>query len=218
MLLCCLTYQNVFGVLDAFCSELPVFLREHFNGMYRTDVYFISKLLVEVPFYIFLPTMFTAIAYYMIGFDPNVFSFLKSAGILVLVTYICSGIGYVLSCAAASITVALLLAPVAIFPFFLFGGFLVRPGSGVAFLRWLQHISWFYYGYESLAIIQLEKIDHIECGRRDNTTCPANGHAVLEALNFDKDNFSYDILALGAIALAISIIGYLALLAKTIRR
>ncbi|CAG0919855.1 unnamed protein product, partial [Notodromas monacha] len=27
-----------------FCQELPIFLREHFNGMYRVDVYFLSKM------------------------------------------------------------------------------------------------------------------------------------------------------------------------------
>lgn len=30
-----MTFQNMFGVVNVFCVELPIFLREHFNGMYR---------------------------------------------------------------------------------------------------------------------------------------------------------------------------------------
>jgi hypothetical protein len=33
---------------QTFCVELPIFLREHNNGMYRVDTYFISKMLAEV--------------------------------------------------------------------------------------------------------------------------------------------------------------------------
>ena len=35
---------------QVFPVELPVFLREHKNGMYRTDVYYLAKTLSEVGF------------------------------------------------------------------------------------------------------------------------------------------------------------------------
>ena len=34
--------------LKTFPVELPVFMREHKNGMYRTDVYFLTKTIAEV--------------------------------------------------------------------------------------------------------------------------------------------------------------------------
>lgn len=42
----------IYWLLKVFCQELPIFLREHFNGMYRTDVYFLSKTLAELPLYV----------------------------------------------------------------------------------------------------------------------------------------------------------------------
>jgi hypothetical protein len=39
-------FYNFFS--QTFCVELPIFLREHNNGMYRVDIYFVSKMLAEV--------------------------------------------------------------------------------------------------------------------------------------------------------------------------
>ncbi|XP_011645073.1 protein white isoform X3 [Pogonomyrmex barbatus] len=66
-----MTFQNVFAVINVFCAELPIFLREHKNGMYRTDVYFICKTLAEAPIFLAIPLIFTAIVYPMIGLYPN---------------------------------------------------------------------------------------------------------------------------------------------------
>ncbi|CAG2114057.1 unnamed protein product [Medioppia subpectinata] len=48
LLLSNITFQNIFGVITTFCIEMPVFLREHNNGMYRVSAYFVSKILAEV--------------------------------------------------------------------------------------------------------------------------------------------------------------------------
>lgn len=48
LLLLNLSLQNAFAVVNVFCQELPVFLREHGSGMYRVDAYFFCKNLAEV--------------------------------------------------------------------------------------------------------------------------------------------------------------------------
>ena len=50
VLLTNISFGNVFAVVNIFCSELPVFKREHYGGMYRVDAYFIAK---QVSFTIF---------------------------------------------------------------------------------------------------------------------------------------------------------------------
>ena len=37
-----------FTLTQTFCSELSIFLREHNDGMYRVDTYFLSKQAAEV--------------------------------------------------------------------------------------------------------------------------------------------------------------------------
>lgn len=58
---------GVLGVLQVFPLELPVFHREHTNGMYRPSAYYLAKSIAELPFQIFFPAMFVSITYWMIG-------------------------------------------------------------------------------------------------------------------------------------------------------
>jgi hypothetical protein len=51
VLFLCITnssFSNLFGVINSFPAEIPIFLREHQNRMYRTVNYYLAKTLVEV--------------------------------------------------------------------------------------------------------------------------------------------------------------------------
>jgi hypothetical protein len=76
-----------------FCAEIPIFLREHFNGMYRVDVYFLCKTLVEVPVFATLPIIFTCIAYYPVGLNPSVLCFFVANVVVMLVANVAVSYG-----------------------------------------------------------------------------------------------------------------------------
>ncbi len=78
---------------QAITGELPIFLREHFNGMYRTDVYFISKSLADLPLFIILPFIFISIPYFAIGLNPAADRFFIASGIIILVANVASAFG-----------------------------------------------------------------------------------------------------------------------------
>ncbi|EFN66383.1 Protein white [Camponotus floridanus] len=122
----CMTFQNVFAVINVFCAELPIFLREHRNGMYRTDVYFICKTLAEAPIFLAIPLMFTIIVYPMIGLYPDVRHFCITASVLTLVANVSTSFGYLISCISNNVTTALSVGPPVIIPFLLFGGFFLN--------------------------------------------------------------------------------------------
>lgn len=73
--------------------ELPVFLREHFNGMYRTDIYFLCKTTADIPVYIVFPFLFVAIPYYAIGLNPDVGRFFIACGIVILLANVATSFG-----------------------------------------------------------------------------------------------------------------------------
>lgn len=210
-----MTFQNVFSVVNVFCLELPIFMREHGNGMYRTDVYFLAKTLAEFPLYLLFPTMFVAICYFMIGLNPDFYAFLVCVGIVILVANSAASFGYMTSCSSSSVNVALAITAPAIIPFMLFGGFFLNSGSVPVWLEWLQYLSWFNYANEALCINQWQNIDYIDC--QGSPACPPNGTVVLNTLNYHVDNFGVDIGALAILLVGYRLLAYLILLIKTYR-
>jgi len=88
VLLTNISFGNIFAVVNIFCSELPIFKREHYGGMYRVDTYFIAKQLVDLPLYLVEPVILTSILYWMVGLNPDVLRFFVACGIILLVTQV----------------------------------------------------------------------------------------------------------------------------------
>ena len=128
-----------FAVCNVFCEELPIFLREHFNGMYRTDAYFLTKQLVELPLYILEPLIVMTILYWMVGLNPDPVRYIIGCGIILLVVQVVLSLGYFMSCIAPNIDIALAIAPVLIIPFMIFGGFYLNSGYFFDQLRYIDN-------------------------------------------------------------------------------
>ncbi|KAG5327518.1 WHITE protein, partial [Pseudoatta argentina] len=211
-----MTFQHVFAVINVFCAELPIFLREHKNGMYRTDVYFICKTLAEAPIFLVIPMIFTAIVYPMIGLYPDVKHFFVATAIVALVGNVSTSFGYLISCISNRVSVALSVGPPVIIPFLLFGGFFLNTASVPSYFVWFSYLSWFRYGNEALLINQWSEIDSIAC-TRSNVTCPKSGRMILQTFNFKKEDFWMDIICLFALIIAFRFLAFFALLSKTFR-
>ncbi|KAF2358413.1 ABC-2 type transporter [Trinorchestia longiramus] len=216
LLLTNMTFQNVFGVINTFCVQVPVFLREHFNGMYRTDVYFLAKTAAELPFYIVLPFIFCSITYYMVGFGGTVINFFTCAAIIVLVANISTSFGYMVSCVANNLNMALAMAVPLVIPLMLFGGFFLNNGSTPDWLSWVRYASWFSYGNEALLINQWRSVEVIPSS--GNYTRFPSGEAVLKFLNFDQGSIFIDVCCLVLLLLLYRTLAFLGLLSKTFRR
>jgi len=213
-----ISFGNIFAVCNAFCSELPIFLREHFNGMYRTDVYFLAKQLVELPLYIVEPLIVFTILYWMVGLNPAADKFFIGAAIVLLVVQVVLSLGYLLSCLAPNVDIALAIAPVFIIPFMLFGGFYLNTGSVPIWLSWLKYLSWFLYGFEALLINQWSSVEGIACSSNSILPCLSTGEQVLDTLAFDKANFWRDIMMLVILAAVIRIVAFIVLFMKARRK
>ena len=128
LLLTNMTFANMFSVVNVFCMELPIFLREHFNGMYRTDVYYLTKQIAELPLFIITPIMFNAIYYYLVGLNNDLDRFCFACLILLLVVQVVVSFGYFISCLAPNLQVALAIGPTLVIPMLIFGGFFLNGG------------------------------------------------------------------------------------------
>jgi len=218
-----MTFSNMFAVVNVFCRELPIFLREHFNGMYRTDTYFLSKQFAELPLFLVTPLIFCSIMYFMVGLDPKVDKFFINVGIVELVVQVVVSFGYFISCLSSSVDVALGIAPAIIVPFMLFGGFFLNNESVPVWLDWIKHLSWFKYSNSGLLINQWTGIDNITCPaipamREANIPCISTGEQVLVQLGFADDEMWFNCLMLAVLAIAYRMLAFFALLMKTYRK
>lgn len=94
--------------------------------MYRCDIYFISKQLAELPIFLFIPILFISVFYWMVGLNPNFERFLYAIVIVELLTQVVVAFGYLISCIAKDVNMALAIAPTLIIPMMLFGGFFLN--------------------------------------------------------------------------------------------
>lgn len=211
-----MTFQNIYAVVNLFCSEFPIFLREHTNGMYRTDVYFLCKTIAEIPLFTVLPVVYISVCYYMIGLNPDVTRFFTAMAILVLVAHVVLGFGYLISCATTSVSMAMSVGPPLIIPFLLFGGFFLNISSIPIYFKWLSYFSWFRYAFEALMINQWSGITEITCGE-DALSCPSSGAVVLEIYNFSQKNLMVDITMLVLLVVLFRSMAYVCLVLRTLR-
>ncbi|KAH8280678.1 hypothetical protein KR018_002586 [Drosophila ironensis] len=214
-----MTFQNVFATINVFTSELPVFMREARSRLYRCDTYFLGKTIAELPLFLTVPLVFTAIAYPMIGLRAGVLHFFNCLAIVTLVANVSTSFGYLISCASSSTSMALSVGPPVIIPFLLFGGFFLNSGSVPVYLKWLSYLSWFRYANEGLLINQWADVEagEISC-TSSNTTCPSSGKVILETLNFSAADLPLDYVGLAILIVGFRGFAYLALRLRARRK
>ncbi|XP_045473417.1 protein white-like isoform X1 [Harmonia axyridis] len=206
------TFLNLMGVILTFCSELPLFLREHKNGMYRTDVYFLAKIAADIPIYTLINMMGTTICYFSIGLNDEFIRYGTCVVTCVLVTLAVMGAGYIISTISSSIQMAQTLVSFIVTPFLIFGGMFLSITSVPPYLQWLADLSWFKYGNQALLINQWSNVGHIICD--DSSFCPKNGLIVLASQGISPDQLVPSLIALVVLAILFRILSFFALLYK----
>ncbi|XP_045114554.1 protein white-like [Portunus trituberculatus] len=211
-----MTFQNATIVINTFCSQKELFLREHHNGMYRPDVYFLSKNIVHAPIFTFYSILYTSIYYFLVGLTPELDRFLICLLTGVLITWCAISFGYFLSCLAPTINVALLLLS----PFFLLymvlSGFFLNLRSVPLFMKFISYMSWFTYGNEVLLVNQWAGVTNITCSPTA-TTCYPDGATILQQLNFSPEYFVRDLISLCCLTLGHLVAAYFFFHLRTLR-
>nr|XP_058944927.1 protein white-like [Pocillopora verrucosa] len=211
------TFNNMGSVIFTFPQELSVFLREHHNGMYRSDVYFLCKTTAEAPLFLLNPLFLMAIAYWMIGLRQQILRFLYAYGILALISMVAVSYGYMISTLSPTVATASSISAPLLLPLLLLGGFYVKNTTVPVWLSWLHYLSWFSYGFEAMLVNQWNGYGDEICSGKNNTDC-IGGEQVLHDLGLKKDNEVIDIYALLALTIGFRFIAYLFLLKKAYKK
>ncbi|KAI7810530.1 broad substrate specificity ATP-binding cassette transporter ABCG2b [Triplophysa rosa] len=155
-----LIINMVFGNLSAvelFINERAIFVHENSGGYYRTSVYFLSKVFVDLlPNRIVPVFVFACIAYYMMGLKPAFTAFLCFALTLSMVSLAGVSLAFLVSASVSSFSIANVLIALPFILMMVFGGFLVNLNSMLNWLSWLKWASIFKYGLDAVTINEMK--------------------------------------------------------------
>nr|UOU03359.1 ATP-binding cassette subfamily G-like 8 [Brachionus rubens] len=194
------TVSVIFSTLAAvltFPSELPIYYREHNASVYRSDTYYLSKLLIEVPIFIILPAAHATIVYYMVGLDCDQNSFAIFLLIEILICNVSFSLGHLVSIASSEATLVLsLTAPIITIQLLFSGYFLNRAARTPAPLTYIKYLSVFNYGYDLFLLNQWENVKEIQCEYDIELLCYSDGQSILNHEKINPKNKTWFILML----------------------
>ena len=215
------SFSGIFGVMQTFPAERPIFMREHESGSYTVSAYYLAKTCSDFAFQIIFPIIFCTLVFWMVGLseEDSAIEWLAFTGIILLASNTAISLGYLVSTAVPSVDVALAVGPAIVLPFLLFGGLFINLSSIPDWLAWLEYLSWFRYAYNLMAVV-IWSDRTIDCpgGVPGSEQCPfVSGDQVLDIVFPERDP-TVDLAVLCSMVVVYRFIAFVALWARTARK
>ncbi|CAF2517246.1 unnamed protein product [Rotaria sp. Silwood2] len=203
------------SAIELFLKERVLFIHENASGYYHVSTYFIAKLMCDlIPLRIIPSIIFSAIVYFMIGFQKIVEKFFIFYFAIFLTTTCGAAICFLLSASVEVFGIANLLAAMCFVLMMVFGGFLVEVSSVIKYLSWIKWVSLFRY---SMNIITINEFSGLQFCLKNNTNiCPINGIDIIHNVAHVEYENQWDLwknfVALGSMTTIFFILTYIQLL------
>nr|UOU03360.1 ATP-binding cassette subfamily G-like 10 [Brachionus rubens] len=215
------SFGSLFAVVNTFPAEIPIFIREHQNRMYRVISYYLSKVLIDLPVFILIPAVFVTIIYWMADLNKEGNRFWICMALIILVAQCSVSFGTFLSSVAPNTNTALAVTGPILAPFMIFSGILLNSEDVPTYFLLLRYLSWFSYATENLLVNQFDGVETIDCDHPEEPNCFRKfekGAEVLEFYKLDKQNFNVNIICMCILIIGWRIMAFMVLLIKSRRR
>lgn len=196
--------------LTVFATERLLFVRERANGYYSPATYFAAKVLFDiVPLRIIPPILMGSIIYPMTGLVADSTHFLNFITVLVLFNMAAAAVCLFIGIVCKDGGVANLIGSLVMLFSLLFAGFLLNHDATPKGALWLQTLSIFHYGFESLIVNEVLQLTLVDSKYGLDITVP--GAAILSSFGFNNDALWSDIRNLGVFAAVFIVLSYAAM-------
>ena len=196
--------------LNVFATERLLFVRERANGYYAPATYFAAKILFDIiPLRIIPPILMGSIVYPMTGLVADMDHFLKFMLVLVLFNMAAAAICLFIGIVCKDGGVANLIGSLVMLFSLLFAGFLLNHDAIPQGALWLQTLSIFHFGFESLIVNEVLQLTLVDKKYGLDITVP--GAAILSSFGFDNNALWADIRNLGIVAAIFIVLAYAAM-------
>ncbi|KAK1929432.1 Protein white [Phytophthora citrophthora] len=204
------TFTTSSPLFIAIPTELPMVLHEYKSGLYRLAVWYMAKILSELPLQVFMPFVFFIPTYFLIGIGHGFITYIKLQLFVVLLNFGAVGVGYMVSCLCRRVEIAPIVGIVVLLPFMLFGGLFLNASSTPSYFVWIQYISPIKYGYEGMMKVFWREINTIPCAS-DQSCIARTGQKVLEYYSMDNLSAGFDAIMLFVLGIAFRLVGLVVL-------
>lgn len=145
-----IVYTGKMAVTLAFPLEMQILTREHFNRWYGLAPYYISILLIEVPFQAACAATYLAVSYWLTGQPVEAERIVMFMIVSIAATLCAQAWGFFIG-ATTPVKIAVFLGPIIAVLFSVFG-FCIRYMDTPQYFRWIFHISYFRASFHSLLL------------------------------------------------------------------
>ncbi|KAI9357705.1 P-loop containing nucleoside triphosphate hydrolase protein [Pilaira anomala] len=194
--------------LQVFSQERILFARERANGYYSPTTYFLSKVLFDIiPLRVVPPLMMAIISYSMVGLVEEPIVFFKFLLVLVLFNLTAASLCLAIGIMIKNISLANLVACMAILFSMLFAGLLLNKDSMSPYFSWLKYLSFFNYALEAMLVNELLYLQLVE--ERFGLKIDVPGATILSTFGFNAKNYWPDVIRLSSMFLLFIFIAYI---------
>jgi ABC-type multidrug transport system ATPase subunit/ABC-type multidrug transport system permease subunit len=198
--------------LTVFATERLLFVRERANGYYSPITYFIAKVMFDiVPLRLIPPIIMGAIVYPMTGLIPDAEHFFKFILVLVLFNLAAAAICLFLGIVCKDPAMANLIGSLVMLFSLLFAGLLLNHDTIPPAAIWLQTLSIFHYGFESLIVNEVTFLTLVDHNEKVGLDITVPGAAILSAFGFNTQAFWPDVTRLAIFAGIFVVLAYVAM-------
>jgi ABC-type multidrug transport system ATPase subunit len=162
----CIVNQCSFGAVSSSSTlnvERASIMRDRASGHISALSYYAGKILVELLVKLPFPIVFSIITYFLIGFQESAGHFFKYLAAVVLSHHTGIGVALVVSSIARSATATALALPLFMELGRLFGGYFIPLAQLPPGLRWINYISYIFYGFNSIAHNEMDDLVLVGC-------------------------------------------------------
>ncbi|XP_026319908.1 protein scarlet-like isoform X1 [Hyposmocoma kahamanoa] len=179
----------IYAVFITFPSEVPILLRETANGLYSPLPYYLSKMIFWIPRAVIEPIIFGALIFSVAGLRGGFAGLVGYCFVCILCANYANAYGSFLSSVFDSMeTAALISVPYELIGT-MFSGIYLNLATAHPYASWLKYISGFYYGVESISILQWDSIENIDCIDIPGMPCITTGSEVLQRFGYVEEHF-----------------------------
>lgn len=212
IIVCELTYSTLFTIVACLPSDFPLLVREFHDGIYQIFSYYVARILSYFPLFTIDGLFLLYICYWMIGLSTSAIQVFTATVVCFIVEQSASAFGLMLGSITPSYPVASSIAGPIVTILSLTGGLYANVGSLPLYIRWVQYISWFRFGFESLMINQWNEVDNF-----NTTWTEQDRDEILARFAFNADRLWINQVIMVAYIFFYYLVGYIGLSIRVYR-